>query len=358
MNDKSHWTEYIKKMPLMASAIIGLITAIISFILLLQGNFRLSITIIVVVIFVTLFLASLYFAYAKTSPLIEGGKGVFRYEKYRRFALSGLFITPLLFISLLLIPAIRIFVLTGIRNLSPRIEQSNIIQNTTVPTVAPFDNLISEMLKGSKAKETGLEQNCIQFQEWKPIKEILPIPPNGKCLDMQDWGISPQKNGFIFSKEGESEEIRQGVYIPITDNTLIEFNLIIYTLFTPYENNLTNLAFGIIPTNPIDLSLDGQLFYQRESSEDGYPIFAKYQERGEYDRYVSKDGTYLRYNESTLQHIIILLKDGKLFISIDDYPVEGSVYLPYSEKAFWIGYRLPANGKIRAYVSDLIIQQK
>jgi hypothetical protein len=106
----------------------------------------------------------------------------------------------------------------------------------------------------------------------------------------------------------------------------------------------------------LDLSQDGQLIFQMENPEEGYPIFLKFAERGGYEEYVIIDDEYFRYEEGTTQELVFVLKEGVLSISIEGNFIQ-TIELPYAEKAFWIGYRLPTQGRIKAHISNFQISE-
>jgi hypothetical protein len=96
MRNQERWTEVIKRLPAWISGSISFITAIVGFMLLLQGNYQISIKVITFLAIGALFFFSLYIAFAKTPPLIEGGRGVYTFGKYRGWAFVGMGVTVLL----------------------------------------------------------------------------------------------------------------------------------------------------------------------------------------------------------------------------------------------------------------------
>ena len=101
MDDQPQWIDVIKKLPTWATGTISLVTALVGFVLFLQGQRQLGIVILAIVGVVALLVASAYVASARTPPLVAGGQGVYRFEKYRSWALIGIgfvlgFVTALL----------------------------------------------------------------------------------------------------------------------------------------------------------------------------------------------------------------------------------------------------------------------
>lgn len=220
------------------------------------------------------------------------------------------------------------------------------------PIVTMNPNTLSKLEEELNTRESGLQRKCIKSELWIPLN--APSTQDESCLGIGDWGIIAQEKGLIISNDGSSHELRQGIYTPIIEPSIISFKLQLNNLSTPFENNISNIAFGIIPADPLDLTMDGQLIYQKESPEDDYPIFLKHQERGDYDQYVVINDQYVRYSEGTPQQLRFVIHDGYLSTFVDEIQIQ-QVFLPYAEKAFWIGYRLSAYGEVQAYISDFQI---
>ncbi|MCL4268405.1 MAG: hypothetical protein KJZ72_02620 [Anaerolineales bacterium] len=98
MNKLSEWFQ---KIPTWITGAISFLSAIIGFFVLIQENYYIGITVLTCTIAVTLLLIGFYIRFAKTPPLIEGGKGVYLYPKYRAIGLSILILMPIFFLLLL-----------------------------------------------------------------------------------------------------------------------------------------------------------------------------------------------------------------------------------------------------------------
>jgi len=96
MPNEERWTDVLKKLPTGISGAVSFISAIIGFVLLLQGNYQISIKVITFLALGALFFSSLYMAFTKTPPLVEGGKGVYAFSKYRAWAFVGMGVSILL----------------------------------------------------------------------------------------------------------------------------------------------------------------------------------------------------------------------------------------------------------------------
>lgn len=94
--DKISWAKWFLRIPNWIKSTIGFITLIISFIIFTKKNFYLSIVVIIGLLILVLFFLNLYIVFSKTEPLIEGGKGVYKFPKYR---LTAFFFLCLIFVA-------------------------------------------------------------------------------------------------------------------------------------------------------------------------------------------------------------------------------------------------------------------
>lgn len=133
MNDKQLWLDILKSIPAKVIAIISLITVVIGFFQLLQQDPYLGISISVFIILFALFGLCVYIVFAKTPPLIEGGSGLYRFEKYRHLGFLGIIISPLILVSLFIFEpsqSFMIIALTGTATPTP----TEIATATPAPT--------------------------------------------------------------------------------------------------------------------------------------------------------------------------------------------------------------------------------
>ena len=197
MNDQQRWIKWIKETPAWIKGAIGLATAIISFVILFRENVHLGTTASIGMLLATIFCLSIYIAFSKTPPLIEGGKGVYRFENHRRWAFIGIFLVPLLVIALFFIGASRTFVLTALLGSPPMTDEP--LSQGLVVAVSDFagdPNLgaeiadeIEEALLG-KVEEARLEvtvlEGTIETQIDGPTKARQIAEQNS--VDLIVWG--------------------------------------------------------------------------------------------------------------------------------------------------------------------------
>lgn len=136
--NQQQWIEWIKKFPDWVKATIGLVTIIIGFVIAFRTDYYLSILVVGTLILVSLLFLFIYLAFTKTPPLVEGGKGVHRYEKYRPIAFVGILIIILIICSLIALRPSRSFVITALAGTATSQPTPTTIPTpTTTPTSTP-----------------------------------------------------------------------------------------------------------------------------------------------------------------------------------------------------------------------------
>jgi len=134
------WDEKIsfdfQKLPDQLLKVTSLIGVIVGFVNLVKGNFYLVVLLAIILLIVWVLRWLIKIAFQKTGPLIEGGKGFYTFEKYRRYALGGISVllifmlgSPII-LSVYQMPYIK-YALIGTFTPTPT--------NTFPPTPAPTD---------------------------------------------------------------------------------------------------------------------------------------------------------------------------------------------------------------------------
>jgi hypothetical protein len=232
-------------------------------------------------------------------------------------------------------------------------------QNQPLPTASPSEAQPTQPAGNPTTVNDSLTDGCINAGFWSSLIDQNSVQDN--CLSLEQWGIAAKPNGLAISMSSSGEVIRQGILTPLAGAKQIRLRLVLSTLDTDVDNFLANLSIGVIPmnSNPDELGSDSLLIYQRERpSETGYPIFMKSKERGGFDVYLTQDGGYREYAESTEQEILLDLSETDLLTIYVDGSQVLQVPVPFQDKALWIGYRLPENGQVSAQILDLQIQDK
>jgi len=95
-DNNRNWPDSIKKLPGWITGLIAFVTAVVGFVKLWQGDTGLVTIVLLAVGAGGGILGCAYLAFKRTPPLVEGGKGTWQYPRWRRWALAGLLIIPLL----------------------------------------------------------------------------------------------------------------------------------------------------------------------------------------------------------------------------------------------------------------------
>jgi hypothetical protein len=226
MENQQKWIEVIKKLPAWVSGSISLVTAIIGFVLLLQGHYYLGITILGILGTVLLLLLFAYLAFAKTAPLIEGGGGVYRFENYRPWAMLGLGLVIGIAVSALLFGSSRSFLISAIsgRGTPTRalIEASS-DRNTPAPAGTQAETKISaspgtcfeEYFSGVPDDRVASMENgtvaliVIDRTQTKEGAAGLRFTEFGRLIGAMKYHIFPNNNLFRIESlvDGECQEL-------------------------------------------------------------------------------------------------------------------------------------------------------
>lgn len=94
--NKLQWFERIRNLPGWVIAAITLVTTVVGFVVLFQNKVYLVAVILSILVSLSVWLLCLYASFAKTQPLVPGGKGVYRFERIRPWTLTSIIVIPLL----------------------------------------------------------------------------------------------------------------------------------------------------------------------------------------------------------------------------------------------------------------------
>jgi len=109
---------FFKKVPGWIMGLIAFVTAVVGFVKLWQGDTGLVTIVLLVVGAGGGWLGCAYLVFKRTPPLVEGGKGIWQYPCWRRWALTGLVIIPIL---------LAIFLVTKPPIIQPAVEDEILI---------------------------------------------------------------------------------------------------------------------------------------------------------------------------------------------------------------------------------------
>ena len=186
MGKQQQLPKLIKNLPAWISAAIGLVTAVISFVLLIQGHFNLGITILGMFILVALLLLFAYLAFAKEQPLPKrgkkNGKSVYRFEKYRPWAFVGMALELMLVFAIFSFEQTRSFVIIGFAGTTKDIELVDLSVINDGPTLALDIKLrnigdkvgVIKLVRIHVLESTGFNVEGCDFHFYIPVTGGLP----------------------------------------------------------------------------------------------------------------------------------------------------------------------------------------
>ena len=231
-----------------------------------------------------------------------------------------------------------------------------IIPSDTIIVASPTASAISTpALQPSATLSAALfSKGCIPAA-WRLYDELGLIVPVNNCWPIEDsWGLFPDDNGLLILAQSASAEAAHGIYYPVEGDVTIQFQVGLAQLEVPGEA-IGNIAFGIVSTNPVAPLLDG-LFFQKERSD--FPIVLKKRERGSDAEYLYLDNKLRQYMPGSTHQLTFIIEGPQLTIAFDGEALMGSVKIPSTNRAFWIGYRVPSEGALEVLLSDFTVTSR
>ena len=264
MGDVQKWIAWMKKLPVWVQGVIGLIAAIVSFVILFRENYHLGLVITGLTILVSVLCLSAYIAFAKTPPLIIGGKGVYRCENYRIWALRSIaFIVVGIGLMLLLRPS-RLYITTAfVGTATPTVvcPFQPEAENEILVTIAPFDG--NENIYPETRIERNLKQAIETISELSSVRverypEVLKEANHTSTLEQIKKTCRPSiiiwgwydKLGITANYEiVEFQKLNHTLYKPSLEEVLrLESDLDRFTFYVTRElpEEVTHLTFFTI----------------------------------------------------------------------------------------------------------------
>jgi len=207
---------------------------------------------------------------------------------------------------------------------------------TPLPTDTPDPN-------AAKLPGQDLSQDCVDASLWKAY-ELHPIERDG-CLDLFQWGFVAQNGGLQLQFQETKNNNIMGLYTSVGSQAEIEFKVRMNRLF-PVRDLDAIFMMGVIPTNPVDTK-SGRYLYIFEGG--GSLNIAIDQP--------DKPRVFHAINEpiGKTYQVTLVVQGRGLEVFVDGERIPGSIDLPFSDRAFWIGYNLWKDEEIEVFLSDLCI---
>jgi hypothetical protein len=205
----TQFNKLIKNFHLWVGGFISLATALISFVFLLQGNYQLGLTILGILVFIIVFFLFIYIAFTKEIPLIEGGKGVYRFKKYITISRIGLFFLLVSIGLIFLYKPSRIFILTAFTGKADELVFIDLTKDKTIKFKYGTDQLeatyqtLNFIVANTGDNDFVLDRVTLEITDINPYYVTMfpegPLAPH--LVREYEVSISPQKNHYLVTDE-------------------------------------------------------------------------------------------------------------------------------------------------------------
>ena len=219
--------------------------------------------------------------------------------------------------------------------------------NTLIPAITQSPLPIHETPLSNPI--SGFENNCINSNIWTPYTKVTSFSKNGNCWDMVNRGISASDNQLLFAVNNSSEQ-SGSIYTPLPNSGNVSFSINIEQLKIgePYGD----IVFGL--GNSSGWLQSGKFIFLRITKPDA-PIYIVYGT----DVTRSGERVFDSYDTGTLLNFSFDINGLVLNIyANDDILVDTILLSDLDKQVFWIGYRLPRNSTLLAYISNFSVVEK
>lgn len=215
--------------------------------------------------------------------------------------------------------------------------------SASIPTIPPTE--ILPTFTSTFLPEQSFSTNCINATDWTPSPKSSSFSNENNCWDLSSNGIAARDGKLFFAIQNSAEQ-RGAIYTSIPKEGTISFNVRIDTFVSGQTNG--NLAFGV---GTADNWLSKGKFVFFRATDSGYYIV--------YGGEITEVGknTIDAYNIGSDVVVAYEFKNLVFDIYVNNTKVVADIPVSSSPQVFWIGYRLPPNSKLIAYVSDFRLEK-
>ena len=226
--------------------------------------------------------------------------------------------------------------------LTGTLTPSPIVSPTGIPTREPTDATATPIL--------DIEQNCLSANWWIPYEGAALKTNEFNCWIINEWGIAASNGGILIAPATDKDK-SHGIYRAIPNHSKISFQIRLDKFSTIYDLE-PGIMIGIVSLSHPNPTEGKYLVLQRETTNDD-SIYVKLRESTkESDRYLP-----FRFTEGETHTITFVIQDIVMTIYIDNEKLDQTVSVPFSEKAFWVGYNVSALTTAQAFLSELSIEE-
>ena len=227
-----------------------------------------------------------------------------------------------------------------------------------VPTETPSPELASTSAP-IPLQERPIAEGCIFSKTWQvdstdaDALSNVSINPDG-CYSLSPLGISVTNDGALrFYESDRKYSSTTGIYTPITEKSIIEFDIKVNYLFIVYPENPAYISFAVAPAkDPITDKSAARFKLLVETTDKKPIIFFIMADAGEFTGSKLKTQHY-EYGKS--YHIRLELSSTAMSVYINGSKMDEELGIPNDPKVFYIGYKLPIVGGVYLDVTNIKI---
>ena len=240
---------------------------------------------------------------------------------------------------------------------------TEVTQATSAPTEPPAQTeasaptaLPSETPAPSATPFTKtLADGCITAQTWQPASintvALGGVTTTDGCLNLGGLRISADSGGTLhFVAAAGKDKLASGIFMPISDQSVIEFTITANSLFIVYQGDPAFITFAIAPQDKPMAEFGSGRFKFLVDSPNGSILYIT---AGTNQVTGSKLGGSHPSYKKTYQ-IKLELNGLSMKVSINNGKPE-DVTIPDGAKVLYIGYSLPTAGETDVEISGLTI---
>ena len=208
-------------------------------------------------------------------------------------------------------------------------------------------------------QERPIAQGCIFSKTWQvdstdaDALNGVSIEPDG-CYSLSPVGISATNAGALrFYERDKKYSATSGIYTPITEKSIIEFDIRVNYLFIVYPESPAYISFAVAPAqDPITDKSAARFKLLVEKTEKKPVIFFVMADASEFTGSKVKNQHY-EYGKS--YHIRFELSSTAMSVYINGAKMDEELGIPDGPKVFYIGYKLPIVGGTDLEITNLKI---
>jgi hypothetical protein len=168
------------------------------------------------------------------------------------------------------------------------------------------------------------------------------------CWNLAGWGFSTGQ-GRLYLVHNPGQDQQRGIYTPISGDVDIRFSVQLNE-FRTRSNKAGFLNFGIVQNDPFSIYKGGYLSYQQPTPGNASPVRVLISGSNQATQKISA-------LEAGFQHEILLsIEEDLMKVYLNGEQTGDPVSLPPGDRAFWIGYVLPAKCELDVMITNFTLQ--